>query len=152
MDPDPATRLATGDARAHAWLAAAGETSPPPPAPEAGTSSRLAALGAPTAFEIDSLVELQQSIGACLGGAFESYAHLPEMSQRIRGCAVLCGPSSSRTAPPKIEQTAAGALDLHEDLELSVASGEPPLALQLLTTCKKWVGGLRTPSSPCSGE
>ncbi|KAH8052581.1 serine/threonine kinase [Aureococcus anophagefferens] len=140
MDPDPATRLATGDARAHAWLAAAGETSPPPPAPETRDElSRLAApRGAPTAFEIDSLVELQQSIGACLGGAFESYAHLPEMSQRIRGCAVLCRSQLLENTKllRKIEQTAAGALDLHEDLELSVASGEPPLALQLLTTCK----------------
>ncbi|KAH8057745.1 helicase [Aureococcus anophagefferens] len=100
-----------------------------------------APLGAPTAFEIDSLVELQQSIGACLGGAFESYAHLPEMSQRIRGCAVLCRSQLLENTKllRKIEQTAAGALDLHEDLELSVASGEPPLALQLLTTCKKWV-------------
>ena len=147
MDPDPATRLATGDARAHAWLAAAGGASPPPPAPETRDElSRLAApLGAPTAFEIDSLVELQQTIGACLGGAFESYAHLPEMSQRIRGCAVLCRSQLLENTKllRKIEQTAAGALDLHEDLELSVASGESPLALQLLTTCKKWVGGLR---------
>ena len=67
------------------------------------------------------------------------------MSQRIRGCAVLCRSQLLENTKllRKIEQTAAGALDLHEDLELSVASGESPLALQLLTTCKKWVGGLR---------
>ena len=71
------------------------------------------------ALEIDSLLDLQQTIGLCLRNAYSVYSHVGEVSQRIRESAVLCrGQFLENTKLlRKIEHTALAVLDIHDVLE-----------------------------------
>ncbi|KAJ8601770.1 hypothetical protein CTAYLR_006821 [Chrysophaeum taylorii] len=143
MTYEASKRLACRDALDHSWLGGGHQIASSPAALVAPPPAALTARG--SSFEVESLLDLQQTIAVCLNNARSTYGHDPEISATIRKCVVMCRAQFLENTKllKHIEHTASSVLDIHDDLELAVDTGQLALAHDLLRSVRTWVTNLR---------